>query len=422
MCGAQAVAAFHSNTTSGRLQWLVPGLLRDKLVALIKQLPKPLRRSLTPAPAFADALMEAMRETGSESMLKTCAEQIVRLTGLQLSSRDLDEDAIEDHFKFFIRVVDSGGEVLESGRDLQRIQEKLGKKAQRSFMDRQGAAFNQDGLLEWSFGELPAEVDTADGARAWPALVDQGSAVGLRLFDTRAEALQSHIDGVLRLAALQMPDKLKYLRSHHGLSKDAQLAWAAVGPVAELVEDLAQRSLADTCGEISAVRSPEQFDALCARVRSAMGRTQLALVDKLNECLPLYSKLMKRIQGGSTSKWPEACEDIESQLADLIYPGFLGELGEGRLDHLPRYLQSIEERLFQLEQNPARDAQRLAQIEPWWQHYLDALERGVEYDEPLDNFRWLLHEYRVSLFAQRLGTAEKVSAKRLTDAWSQCAC
>jgi ATP-dependent helicase HrpA len=406
----------------GRLEWLVPGLLRDKLVALIKQLPKPLRRSLTPAPAFADALMEAMQEKESESMLQACAEQIVRLTGLQLSRRDFDEDAIEDHFKFFIRVVDPRGEVLESGRDLQRIQEKLGKKAQRSFMDRQGAAFNKDGLVEWSFGKLPAEVETADGARAWPALVDQGSSAGLRLFDTRGEAVQSHIEGVLRLVALHMPDKLRYLCSHHGLSSDAQLAWTALGSVAELVDDLARRSLADTCGEVSAVRNPEQFEALCARVRNAVGRTQLTLVDKLNECLPLYSKLVKRIQGGPGSKWPATCEDIESQLADLIYPGFLSELGEGRLDHLPRYLQSIEERLFQLEQNPARDAQRMAQIEPWWQHYLEALEQGLEYNEPLDTFRWLVHEYRVSLFAQRLGTAEKVSAKRLADAWSQCGC
>ena len=120
--------------------------------------------------------------------------------------------------------------------------------------------------------------------------------------------------------------------------------------------------------------------------------------------------------------WPQAFEDLSAQLEDLIYPGFLAELDTGRLQHYPRYLQAVEERLLQLEQNPLRDRQRQAEVEGWWRRYVEALEAGAEYDEAMNAYRWLLHEFRVSWFAQRLGTAEKVSPKRLAEAWRATGC
>ena len=123
------------------------------------------------------------------------------------------------------------------------------------------------------------------------------------------------------------------------------------------------------------------------------------------------------MRGGAERKWPEACADINAQLDDLIYPGFLADLEPGRLTHYPRYLRAIEERLGQLQQNPHKDQQRMAQVRPWWDRYTAALERGELYDESLDAFRWLLEEFRVSLFAQRLGTDGKVSEKRLEQSW-----
>jgi ATP-dependent helicase HrpA len=412
---------------AGQLQWLVPGLLRDKLVALIKQLPKPVRRSLTPAPAFADAVLESLAEYRDKPLLEACAAELQRLSGLSIRPTELDEQAIAEHFRFLLRVVDADGGLLRSGRDLEALRADLGERAQRRFMDRQGTAFNRDGETGWTFGRLPLEITTDDGARAWPALLDQGDAVGVRLFDTWEEAVFSHGAGVNRLLALRLADKAKFLRSHHGLVREALLAWSTLGNAAQLVDDLIWRSLLDTAAEVCdahlhEVRDADTFESLTQRVGSRIGRTCVARAAELNESLIIYGQVARVINGGLAKRWPQACLDLSSQLEDLIYPEFLAELERGRLRHYPRYLRAIDERLAQLKQNPLRDSQRQAEVEPWWRRYLAALDAGHEYDEPMDAFRWLVHEFRVSVFAQRLGTAQKVSPKRLAEAWRETGC
>jgi ATP-dependent helicase HrpA len=406
----------------GQLQWLVPGLLRDKLVALIKQLPKPIRRSLTPAPAFADALLESLQERRGEPLLEACADELQRLTGLTIEPALLDEKSIPEHLRFMVRVTGPEGKTLQAGRDVAMLQETLGKRAQRRFMDRQGAGFNRDGETDWVFGKLPLEVTTADGARAWPAMIDQQDAVGVRLFDTWDEAALSHGAGVTRLLALRLADKLKYLRSHHGLVREALLAWSTVGSADQLVEDLIWRSLVDTAlavhgVHLHAIREPASFAELLASVASRIGRTCVERAAELNESLPLYARVSRHNNDWIGERWPRAHLDLASQLEDLVYPGFLAELETGRLAHYARYLRAIDERLAQMDQNPQRDNQRQAEVEPWWRRYLEALSAGHPYDEAMDSYRWLIHEFRVSLFAQRLGTAEKVSPKRLAEAW-----
>ena len=404
---------------AGRLQWLVPGLLREKLVALIKQLPKPIRRSLTPAPAFADALAERLQERRHRPLLDECALVLRELTGLPVKTSDLDEGAITIHYRFNICVTGGDGEVIAQGRDILALQKALGKKAQRRFMDSQGGKYNRDGETSWVFGTLEASVRTADGTPAWPALVDQESAVGLRLFDTWEEATLSHMDGVQRLLSLELSEKLDYLGKHHGLSKNAMLIWSSLGSSADLIHDLIWKSLGEAAGELSAVRDETGFKALCQRVRSEVGNTGLAVADLLNELLPVYGRVSTRLHRDIDHRWPQVGSDIGAQLDDLVYPGFLAELEPGRLTHYSRYLRGIEERLEQLEQNPLKDQQRMNQVQPWWNRYVEALERGALYDEHLDEFRWLLEEFRVSLFAQRLGTEGKVSEKRLSQAWSK---
>ena len=151
-------------------------------------------------------------------------------------------------------------------------------------------------------------------------------------------------------------------------------------------------------------------------------RNCLERASVLNDVLALYARLSLKVYGDMQSRRAEVFEDLSSQMEDLVYPGFLVDLEPGRLEHYPRYLQAVEERLDQLEQNPARDGQRMARVEPWWRRYRDGLEKGCVYDEVMDEFRWLVEEYRVSLFAQRLGTAERVSEKRLAEAWKKTGC
>jgi len=412
---------------SNRLQWLVPGLLRDKLVALIRALPKPLRRTLTPVPQFADALQQSLhqflqlssRGKETESLLGLCARELSRMSGLDLQAHQFDERALEPHLRMRIQVVDESGVEIASSRDLAELQQRLGKTAQREFMDRQGLGVNRDGASSWEFDVLQPQVKTASGASAFPALVDQQSAVGLRLFDTQADAWMSHQAGVQRLLRLQLGDKLVWLHKHPGLSRECQLAWTALAPVEHLVKDLVESSLLLTAGDCWLIRDASSFEALCDQVRSRIGSVARSQADVLNDVIPRIKALQSAMQAGRFQVAAVTLSDIQEQLADLVYPGFLAELEAGHLQHYPRYVTAIEERLQQAADNPQRDLQRLQEILPFWQSYQQRLESGAIYDTALDEFRWLLAEFRVSVFAQKLGTSGKVSAKRLHQAWTE---
>ncbi len=404
---------------AARLQWLVPGLLRDKLVALIRSLPKPLRRALTPVPQFADALQQVLAGKESEPLLAACAKELNRMTGLDLQASSFDEQALEAHLRFRIQVVDDNCKEIASGRDLHALQQEFGKTAQREFMDRQGQGVNRDGAVAWEFGTLQQETKTNSGAAAWPALVDQENAVGLRLFDTIDDAWLSHQSGVLRLLRLHLVDKLAWLHKHPGLNRECQIAWSALASVEMLVQDLVDSSLALAAGDVWSIRDAHAFDDLSSRVRSRIGGVSRRQADVLNVVVPQLVTLRSDIAKGRRRAPVETLEDIQEQIADLVYPGFLAELEPGYLQHFPRYLAAIEERLQQAADNPQRDLQRLREIRPFQKNYQQRLESGADYDATLDAYRWLLAEYRVSVFAQRLGTATKVSPKRLQQAWQE---
>jgi ATP-dependent helicase HrpA len=405
---------------AGQLQWLVPGLLREKLTALIRSLPKPLRRALTPVPAFTAALHDALQSHGGEELLCACASELSRMTGLTIGRTELDESTLPAHLLMRLLVVDGQGREMAQGRSLAELRQRLGDAAQSLFMDSQGARWSRDGARSWEFGSLARSVQTKKGVRAWPALVDQQDAVGLRLFDTAGQAAAAHAAGVLRLLALGMPDKLAYLRRHHGLSTQSLLAWTPLGPTEALVDELVWTSLCEAAGDVAAVRDEAAFQQMLERVRQRIGMACRQQADLLNGVLRAFQRINAELAGATASRFPAAVADIASQLQDLVYEGFLGQLAAGRLGHYPRYLAAVEERLRTLPHNPERDRRRMAQLAPWWSRYLDRLqEDGALYDEALDEYRWLVEEYRVSLFAQSLGTAVKVSGKRLAAAWQK---
>ncbi|HMB59729.1 MAG TPA: DUF3418 domain-containing protein, partial [Xanthomonadales bacterium] len=401
----------------GELQWLVPGLLRDKLIALIRGLPKPRRRLLTPVPVFADALLDTLQQQKRRPLYEACASELSRMTGVDFSVSDFDGQAMPPHLQFYIQVTGSKGQVVAEGRDLAALQEELGVIAQRRFMDRQGAGYNRDGLLTWEAGDLPKSLITRNKREAWPALVDQDNAVGLRLFDTAEEAAAAHREGVLRLLELGLADKFQFLRKHPGLSRESLMAWTPMGSAESLVTDLLHSSLQRAAGSAGEVRTETQFDQMLNQVRAKLGLECRKQADLLNELLPHYRRIQAELGKPWAKPHQQAVEDISWQLEDLVYEGFLSHLTPGRLDQYPRYLEAIEERLAGLRENPGRDRQRMELVLPWWSKYLDYLEQQGVYDHALDVYRWLVEEYRVSLFAQKLGTAEKVSPKRLDAAW-----
>ncbi len=401
----------------GQLAWLVPGLRRDKIIALIKQLPKPLKRALTPAPQFADAAADALSGSTEEAFDLALARVLGRLTGQDLDPGLFGDKDIDEHLRMRVCVVDDAGAELASGRDLDTLREKFGESARRRFMDRQGADHNVDDAREWVFGELAESVVTDNGITAWPALVDQENAVGVRLFDTFEEAWLAHQQGVVRLLMLEMPDKIRYLQKHHGISRNALMAWSPVGSVEGLVDDLVHSTFRLAAGDVSNIRTEAGFNHLAGKIRLELGRLCADRAKTLSRTLESAARVRQGL-GKHGKRLTEACQDIEAQLCDLIYEGFLEDLEPNRLEHYPRYLEAQLHRLEKLQLDPQQDQAKMSLVSPWFERYQQCIHEGREYDQDLDAFRWLVEEYRVSVFAQHLGTDGKVSETRLRRAWN----
>jgi ATP-dependent helicase HrpA len=406
----------------GLLQWLVPGLLRDKIISLIKNLPKPQRRSLTPIPQFADAALERLMDVHPAPLLPALGEVLKAMTGMAMETSDFNEGLLPDYLRFRIEVIDDKGQKTGVSRDLSELQRRFGQQAQQQFMRRLGNDHQRDNETEWVFGDLSESMLVEDGSgqgtKAWPAIVDQGMAVGLRMFDTAEEAALEHYQGVIRLLVLQLGSKLRDLRRHHGLSTANLVAWSAKGSSDTLIDGLVESSLVLTAGNRAAgVRSENAFNALLKQIRGELGPIFRKQSGYLNQTLKSWSGLSNTLDEEFFNRRPEVYNDMRSQLDDMVYEGFLQELPADRLEHYPRYLEAMSIRLVSVEKDPNRDEIRMREIEPFWQQYLQLLEKGHDYDDVVDVYRWLMEEFRVSLFAQQLGTRSKVSVQRLQKAW-----
>ena len=198
------------------------------------------------------------------------------------------------------------------------------------------------------------------------------------------------------------------------------LAWSAAGSPDRLIRDAVRASLEECAGSNSvSVRDEAGFEACLQQVRGRIGSVFQTMVTNLEVTLDTWSAVSSLLNDEFARYRPAASADLQEQLDDLVYEGFLVDLEAGRLAHYPRYLAAMKIRIEQLQQNPSRDAQRMDMVAPYWQRYTQWLENQGIYDDAVDRFRWLLAEYRVSLFAQQLGTAEKVSPKRLDEVWKE---
>jgi len=408
----------------GQLQWLVPGLLRDKIIALIKNLPKPQRRALTPVPQFADAALERLGNKSPAPLLPALAAALKAMTGIEIEADAFDESLLSDYLRFRVEVIDENQQCIAVGRSLAELQQQFGQQAKHQFMERLGTEHQRDNETDWVFGDLPGSELTKDGSgqstEAWPAVVDQDDAVGLRMFDTAEEAALEHHHGVLRLLALQLGSKLRDLRKHHGLSATALIAWSAAGSPETLIDGLVVSSLALVAGNRPAgIRDEAAFKALLESVRSELGLVFRKQSGHLDKALKRWSEITNVLDDAYYHHRPDVYNDMRTQLDDMLYDGFMHELPPARLEHYPRYLEAMSIRLESVEKDPHRDAVRMKEIGPFWQQYLQLLEDGRDYDETVDEYRWLMEEFRVSLFAQQLGTRAKVSVQRLQKAWQK---
>jgi ATP-dependent helicase HrpA len=403
-----------------RCAWLVPGLLAEKLVEWIRGLPKPLRRNFVPAPDFARAFLDAhapLAQQYSGSLPATFAAWLAKVTGVAVDAADLAALALPEHLRMRIVVHDESGKQIADGRDVAALQAQWQGAARAAFSRRTGSELQRDEVATFDFDEIPESVVSEAGLPAFPALVDLGESVALRVFERADEAQAAHRRGVERLLRRALEPEVKRARRQLPVSNETALRWLPLGSVADLRADLVEAALRDALAtHDTGVRQRDAFDRLRADIARGLYPAALARLEVAERIVAEHAALAPWLEppllGFATANY----DDLREQLGELLAPGFLRATDAARLAHFPRYLRAMRLRAERLRQDPARDQSRLLAIQRHWHDYLRLRARGDAEPRALDTLRWLIEELRVSVFAQELRTAEPVSPKRLARA------
>jgi len=405
---------------AARCEWLVPGLLADKVAELIRGLPKALRRNFVPAPDFARAFVEA-ESPRDEPLAKALAAFLKRRTGVDIAAAEFSAVELPPHFRMRYRLHDGDvsskpGKTLASGRDLAALRGQWEGQAREAFSRKTDIELTREDVASWDFEEIPAQVRSDGGLMAFPALVDLGDTVALRVFERSDEARAAHRQGVVRLLRNALASDMKQARRRLPIGNALALKYAPLGGVDGLREDLLEGGFGDLLERHELdVRTAGAFEKLrtqFSRELFGAGVERLKLAEPVIEAqAELKPWLQPPLMGFARASY----DDLREQFDALLTPGFLRELPTARLAHYPRYLKAMRLRGERLRQDPAKDQQRMLQVMPYWRAWLQHRAAGADAAD-LAELRWLIEEWRVSLFAQELKTAEPVSAKRLAKA------
>jgi ATP-dependent helicase HrpA len=401
---------------------LVPGMLEEKVTAIIRALPKTIRKQFVPAPEYAKRCVEKMQQEESTSerpLAERVAHTLFRITGNQIPADALESLDISDHHRMRYEVVDEKGNVLQTGRDLEVLRKQV-KQTTRKAMDVLPThSLEQSNMTDWACQDLPDHVTLESHGltvKSWVGLQDDKDTVSVHLFDQASKAEKSHQQGLLRLFNLQCTDEMRHLRKNLPNIQQLCLYYNGTGQCKELTESIIQNAIRLTfLNNNHAIRTQTTFQkALTNKPRLTEQANELCQL--LDSTLKYNHQLRKALKGKLQADWLEALNDIQDQLKHLLYPGFLDELTPYQLRQYPRYLKGMLKRLEKMKQDTRRDRELRLQIQPLWDRYKTQQEKSG-FTPALVEFRWMLEEFRVSLFAQDLGTAHPVSAKRLEQAW-----
>ncbi|MDP1894110.1 MAG: ATP-dependent RNA helicase HrpA, partial [Hydrogenophaga sp.] len=465
-----AVPIFALNQVSeDRCDWLVPGMLKDKLLALLKTLHQRPRSRLVPLPATAERFAAALCEPavfGAGNLMDALLKLVREATQLDIVRNDIKVDMLTPHHFMHLRVVDEHGRQLGQGRSLAALKAELGGQARGAFQALASlkleslrpappetkaapvpahaggarraaaetpavpAAAATQRYTGWTFGELPELMEIRKGGQTligFPALIDLGDAVSIEVFDEPEAAMARHREGLRRLFALQIRDALKYLEKNlPGLMTMAsaymQVGKTDSGSGGGTAEEL-KSQIIELALDRAFLAEPLPTDEVAFKKRVDEGRGRLTLISteiarNASLILTEYAAAARKLKDSRPPA--DVATDVAQQLQRLVPKRFLLTTPYAQLQHFPRYLKAVQQRLDKLRADPARDAAKFAELRPQDQRFwrLVAERKGVQ-DARLQELRWLLEELRVSFFAQELRTPQPVSVKRLDKAWSQ---
>ena len=409
-----------------KAEWLVPGMLREKITYLVKALPKAFRRVCVPVPDFVTAFLE-QAAVGQGQVQPALAAYIQQRSGLKLSVQDWQDD-IPAHLLMNFRVVDDAGRELAMGRNWNALKQQLGQAAQLTFRNA-SPDIEKSGLKQWDFGDLPTTLsfgsqDVNQQRRqltGYPALEDNNDSVSVKLFDTEAAAVTAHRAGVRRLMRFELKEQMKQLdKGLPGFTQYAMLL-RNILDADDLKEDLLT-TIADRAfiGDDPLPRSNDEFMKLKARARTRLPAVTEALVCQVQAIATEYQLLVAK-QSQMPATVNRLKRDVEQQLHWLIYKNCFSRTPWEHVQHLPRYLKALRLRIEKHPSNPDRDGRNAQAVGVLWQNWEAAVEKQKKADkltQELLDFRWLIEELRVSLFAQELKTPFPVSLKRLDKIWN----
>lgn len=449
---AEVPVLFLNQLEDAPFRWLIPGQRVELVTALIKSLPKQVRKNFVPAPDVARQAVAALEADfdPAEDDLESALELVLRrLRGHIIPPGSWNWEAVPQHLRVSFKVVDSRGKVLDEGKDLEALQERLAPATRRAIAESLGATpatagprtakkgpqasappardgrpqsaqgfTEQSGLTEWSFGTVQREVSvTVKGhtVTGYPGLVDEGKSVALRVFQTASEQQEAMRGGVIRLLALRVPSPDRYVLEHLNNTEKLTFSQNPHGSVSALIADCALAAI-DKLTPADLPWDRASFDALYEHVRAELIDTVFGVTAVVERVLASTRRIEKQLKGTTSLALISALNDIRSQLEQLVFPGFVARTGYAQLSQLPRYLAAIEKRLEKLPGNVQRDALSMAAVQRLEDEYDDAVSAllpGRRAGAELTQVRWMIEELRVSLFAVELGTAYSVSEKRI---------
>ncbi|MFG2063036.1 ATP-dependent RNA helicase HrpA [Micromonospora sp. NPDC048871] len=398
--------------------WQVPGLREELVIALIRSLPKPVRRNFVPVPDYARAVLAAITP-GEEPLLEALTRQLRRMTGVTVPREAWDPSKLPNHLRVTFRVLGEDDKPVAEGKDLPALQRRL-KAEVRQVVAAAAPEVARTGLTGWEIGTLPRTIEQVRAGyavTAYPALVDEGTTVGVRVFDSPAEQEAAHWAGTRRLLRLTVPSPAKFLAGR--LSNEAKLALSRNphGGVQALIEDATGAAIDKLIGDAGGpVWDPEGFAALRDKVRAGLVDTVTEVMERVRAVLAAAYAVQQRLGATRNLAVVAALADIRNQLTGLVHAGFITEVGYARLSDLLRYLTAIERRLDRLPGNPPRDKQlqdRIAVVQREYDEMLAALPPARRGSVAVRQIRWMIEELRVSVFAQALGTPYPISEQRI---------
>ncbi|MBL8496524.1 ATP-dependent RNA helicase HrpA [Nitrosomonas sp. JL21] len=409
-----------------QIDYVVPGLIREKITWLLKALPKQIRRMLVPLPdtvtEFLQAHLDAMPDT---SLLDALAAFVLSKTTLTVPAGTWQVKEMPAHLLMNVQIVDDTGQDMAMSRDLSELQAHLGKAAQMTFVSRgetsEKVSIERDHITRWDFGDLPLDIAFQRNHQrltGYPALVDQTDSTAIRLFDTQVAANAAMRLGVRRLLCLALKEQLRQFEKNLPGLRQASLQLAACIQPGDLKQDMLsviiERALLNND---PLPRTEAEFAAQCQRARNRLPEVAAALARLLQEIGAEYQILVGKMSNVRVSRIKN---ELAGQIEYLVYPGFLSQTPWQNLQQFPRYIKGMSVRTEKFVNNPGRDETNGREVNALWQQYLQRLEKhrasGVS-DEHLLEFRWNIEELRVSLFAQELKTPYPISIKRLQKLW-----